>query len=99
MTTGMQRQKAAVLSGEWPLYRYDPRLTPQAKNPLTLDSKAPSIPFKDYAYMETRFKMLTLSHPEEAKHLLELAQKDAKARYRFYQQMAAMKYGEEADEA
>jgi len=97
MTTGMQRQKAAVLSGQWPLYRYDPRLTPQGKNPLSLDSKAPSIPFKDYAYMETRFKMLTLSHPEEAKHLLGLAQQDAKARYQFYRQLAAMKYGEEAN--
>jgi pyruvate-ferredoxin/flavodoxin oxidoreductase len=95
MSTGLQNQKAAVASGHWPLYRYDPRLTDQGKNPLVLDSKPPSISIKDYAYMETRYKMLTRSHPEQAKKLLELAQKDAKARYRFYQQFAAMHLSED----
>ncbi|HYK88294.1 MAG TPA: thiamine pyrophosphate-dependent enzyme, partial [Acidobacteriota bacterium] len=94
MTHGLQNQKAAVNSGHWPLYRYDPRLTEQGKNPLTLDSKAPSIPIKDYAYMETRYKMLTLSQPEEAKRLLQLAQRDARMRYHFYQQLASLKYGD-----
>ncbi len=95
MTTGMQNQKAAVNSGHWPLYRFDPRLAAQGKNPLLLDSKAPSIPIKDYAYQETRYKMLSLSQPEHAKKLLELAQQDAKARYQYYQQLASLKYGEE----
>jgi pyruvate-ferredoxin/flavodoxin oxidoreductase len=94
MTTGMQNQKAAVNSGHWPLYRYDPRLTREGKNPLQLDSKAPSIPLKDYAYSETRYKMLVMSQPEEAKRLIQLAQEDARARYSFYQQLASMKYGE-----
>jgi pyruvate-ferredoxin/flavodoxin oxidoreductase len=94
MTTGLQHQKAAVASGHWPLYRYDPRLGAQGKNPLTLDSKPPSISLKDYAYSETRYKMLTRSHPEEAKHLLDLAQKDVTSRYRFYQQFAAMNLSE-----
>jgi len=97
MTRGLQNQKAAVNSGHWPLYRYDPRLAEQGKNPLTLDSKPPSIPIKDYAYMETRYKMLTFSHPEEAKRLLALAQRDAQMRYHFYQQLASLKYGDGGD--
>ena len=89
----MQQQKAAVNSGHWLLYRYDPRLTEQGKNPLTLDSKPPSIPIKDYAYAETRYKMLTLSNPEEAKRLLKLAQQDVLARHQFYQQLTGITYG------
>jgi pyruvate-ferredoxin/flavodoxin oxidoreductase len=101
MTTAMNNQKAAVNSGHWLLYRYDPRLAAQGKNPLMLDSKAPSIPVKDYIYSETRYKMLTLSQPEEARRLLKLAQEDVKNRYRFYQQLADMKsvQGEEDEVA
>jgi pyruvate-ferredoxin/flavodoxin oxidoreductase len=94
MTTAMNNQKAAVNSGHWVLYRYDPRLAAQGKNPLMLDSKEPTMPVKDYIYSETRYKMLTLSQPEEAKRLLDLAQEDVNNRYRFYQQLAAMKYGQ-----
>ena len=94
MTKGMQQQKAAVNSGHWLLYRYDPRLSKQGKNPLILDSKPPSIPVKDYAYSETRYKMLTLSQPEEAKRLLQLAQGDITARRTFYQQLAGLEYGD-----
>jgi hypothetical protein len=57
-----------------------------------LDSKAPSIPMKDYAYAETRYKTLTLSQPEEAKRLMELAQGDVRARYQFYQQLAGLSF-------
>ncbi|MBN1570748.1 MAG: pyruvate:ferredoxin (flavodoxin) oxidoreductase [Acidobacteria bacterium] len=92
MSRGMQQQKAAVNSGHWLLYRYDPRLTAQGKNPLSLDSKAPSIPIKDYAYAETRYKMLTLSNPEEAKRLLQLAQGDVNSRYQYYQQLAGLDF-------
>ncbi len=92
MTLGMHHQKLAVNSGHWPLYRYDPRLAAEGKNPLMLDSKPPSIPMKDYAYMETRYKMLALSQPEEAKRLIELAQRDAIARYNMYQQLASLKF-------
>jgi pyruvate-ferredoxin/flavodoxin oxidoreductase len=92
MSRAMQQQKAAVNSGHWLLYRYDPRMTEQGKNPLSLDSKPPSIPIKDYAYSETRYKMLTLSNPEEAKRLLQLAQGDVKARYQFYVQLAGLEF-------
>lgn len=92
MTRGLRQQKAAVDSGHWLLYRYDPRLAAQGRNPLTLDSRPPSIPMRDYAYSETRYKMLTLSNPEEAKRLLELAQEDVKTRYQFYQQLAGLEF-------
>jgi pyruvate-ferredoxin/flavodoxin oxidoreductase len=93
MTRGMNNQKAAVQSGAFPIYRFDPRLIAEGKNPFLLDSKPPSIPIKDYMYMETRYKMLALSQPEAARNLLELAQKDAHARYNLYQQLANMKWG------
>lgn len=92
MTTGLSQQKAAVACGAWPLYRYDPRLTEQGKNPLQLDSKDPSIPFEQYAYKETRFKMLVKSNPEAAKRLLGEAQEYIDAHWKLYKQMAAMDY-------
>ncbi len=94
MRTGFAQQKAAVQSGFWPLYRFDPRLVAQGKNPLQLDSKAPSQSLKDYAYNETRYTMLTKSQPDEAKRLIELAQQDVTSRWRMYEQLAAMKYGQ-----
>ena len=88
MTTGMVNQKAAVESGHWPLYRYNPKLKNEGKNPLKLDSKAPKIRFEDYAYMEARYKMLTKSNPEEAKRLITLAQQDVDKRWATYEEMA-----------
>ena len=93
MRTGVDNHKAAVECGFWPLYRYNPLLSQEGKNPLKLDSKEPKISFKDWAYSETRFKMLTKSKPEEAKRLLEAASVDVAARWNLYTQMADMKYG------
>ena len=90
---GFAHQKAAVASGAWPLFRFDPRLAEQGKNPLQLDSKAPSIPLEDYIYNETRFKMLTVSAPETAKRLLAQGQENVNARWKLYEHMAAMDYG------
>ena len=97
MSNGFAQQKAAVASGFWPLYRFDPRLAEQGTNPLQLDSKDPSIPLEEYAYNETRYKMLTKTNPAAAKRLLELAQSDANSRWKTYQRMAAMQYGEEVE--
>ncbi|MEJ2616158.1 MAG: pyruvate:ferredoxin (flavodoxin) oxidoreductase, partial [Ignavibacteriaceae bacterium] len=66
MGAGMQNQKAAVDSGYWQLYRYNPDLSKEGKNPFKLESKGLKIPLKDYAYMETRYKMLTKTHPDRA---------------------------------
>ncbi|MBP9024677.1 MAG: pyruvate:ferredoxin (flavodoxin) oxidoreductase [Phycisphaerae bacterium] len=90
MRQGLQTQEKAVKSGHFPLFRYNPELAAEGKNPLQLDSKKPSISFEDYAYEQTRFKMLTKSKPEEAKRLLALGQQDVAARWRLYEQLAAM---------
>ncbi len=94
MRTGFDQQKAAVDSGSWVLYRYDPRRADKGLNPLQLDSKAPKIPLKDYAYNETRFKMLTQSKPEEAERLIKLAQQDVNETWQKYQQLASLDYSQ-----
>ena len=88
MTRGMVNQKAAVESGHWPLYRYNPMTAKEGKNPLKLDSKTPKIKFSEYAYLETRYKMLTKSDPEAAKRLMELAQEDVTKRWEVLEEMA-----------
>ena len=89
MTTGFQQQKAAVESGSWLLYRYNPDRVAAGENPLQLDSRSPKIPLEQYMYAENRFKMLTASKPEEAKHLLKQAQADVHTRWQMYQYLAA----------
>lgn len=88
MATGMKNQKAAVDSGYWQLYRYNPDLILEGKNPLKLESKGMKIPVKDYAYMETRYKMLTKSHPEIAEDLMKSLQKDVEVRWKMYENLA-----------
>ncbi len=83
----MTNQKAAVESGYWPLFRFNPALLKENQNPFKLDSKAPKISLKDYAYMETRYKMLTKSHPEDAQRLIKLAQEDVNERWAIYENL------------
>jgi pyruvate-ferredoxin/flavodoxin oxidoreductase len=90
MRFGMDQQKAAVLSGHWPLFRYNPDLVKEGKNPFQLDSKPPSVPLKKYAYNETRYSMLAHSNPKAAAELLERAQQDVLARWRLYEHWASM---------
>ncbi len=92
MSQAMFRQEAAVKSGHWMLYRYNPALIDQGKNPLQLDSKAPSISFKEYAYAENRFRSLKAKDPERAEMLLKLGQQDCDRRWNLYRQLAAMDY-------
>jgi pyruvate-ferredoxin/flavodoxin oxidoreductase len=92
MARGLEQQKLAVQSGHWPMYRYDPRLVEEGKNPLVIESKEPSIPLSQYAYNETRYKMLTQMDEARAEELMKEAQQDAKSRWTLYQQMASMHY-------
>jgi pyruvate-ferredoxin/flavodoxin oxidoreductase len=87
---GMDQQRAAVLSGHWPLLRYNPALAHEGQNPLQLDCKPPSLPLKGYAYNETRYTMLAHSHPDTARRLLAEAQSDVMARWRLYEHWASM---------
>jgi pyruvate-ferredoxin/flavodoxin oxidoreductase len=87
---GMEQQKAAVQSGYWPLFRYNPMLAREGKNPFQLDSKPPSLPLKKYAYNETRYTMLAQTNSEVAKRLLDEAQHDINSRWRLYEHWAAL---------
>ena len=89
MTTGLQNQKAAVNSGHWLLYRFNPDRAAKGENPLQLDSSAPRIKLGEYRAMENRFKMLDKSHPEAAKVLLGQAQAEVNLRWKLYQHLAA----------
>ena len=89
MSKAIENQKAAVDSAYWILFRRNPELAKQGKNPLKLDSGAPKITFEEYAYKETRYKMLTKSHPEHAKKLLKLAQEDVNERWLIYQKLSS----------
>jgi pyruvate-ferredoxin/flavodoxin oxidoreductase len=90
MSRGMTSQKNAVMCGHWPLFRYDPSRAEQGENPLVLDSKEPKMTMAEYAYGETRYKMLTKSHPKEAEQLMVKAQADATARWLRYKNLAAI---------
>jgi pyruvate-ferredoxin/flavodoxin oxidoreductase len=90
---GMEQQKAAVLSGHWPLFRYDPRLAAQGKNPFQLDSRPPTLPLQKYAYNETRYTMLVQSKPQVARQLLHEAQEDVARRWRLYEHWATLGNG------
>ena len=90
MTTGLRNQKEAVESGHFPLYRYNPELAAQGKNPLQLDSKAPTMSFSEHALKENRFRILTKSDPEASKRLLEKADKLVAAKFDLLQKLADM---------
>ena len=85
---GAKQQKLAVESGQWLLYRYDPRRAERGENPLQLDSSAAKSKVKDFMMTENRFKMLTKSKPDDAKKFFEQSQVDADRRWKFYQYMA-----------
>ena len=81
MKNAQVEEKNAVASGYWHLFRFDPRLAEQGKNPFQLDSKAPSASYKEFIESEVRYNRLSRSNPERAAYLFEKAEKDAKAKY------------------
>ena len=93
MARGLNQQKLAVQSGAWPVYRYDPRRAESGENPLVIEAREPTARWEDYAYNETRYKMLTLSDEDRAEMLNKKATAGIKNRWQLYQQMAAMHYG------
>ena len=88
MAKGMQHQKLAVESGYWPLYRYNPKLADENKNPFQLDSSDPKIPLQDYIYTEGRYRMLQQSDPVVARFLLGQAEKAVSRRWQQYKHLA-----------
>ncbi len=88
-------QERAVQSGHWPLLRYDPRRTADGLNPLQLDSKAPSIDYRELTSNETRFHMLWRSHADDAERFLQQSQAESRTKYHYYQQLAAIDFSKE----
>ena len=93
METGLAQQQAAVDSGQWLLYRYNPALEAEGKNPLSLDSRTPKMPVGEYMNMQNRFRMLTQSKPERAKMLFKKAAEAAEARWDMYEYLASRQIG------
>lgn len=81
MRKGLEQQKLATQTGYWPLYRYNPLLAAEGKNPLLLDSKEPTLPLEKFIYNETRYRMLTQSDPQRAEMLLHAASDSVRARW------------------
>lgn len=99
MSKGLDQQDLAVKSGIWPLYRFNPDRADEGKNPLQLDSKAPSIPLAEYAYNELRYRSLLKSNEERAKKLMKEAQQEVYKRWAIYKHMAQMDYSLEEETA
>ncbi len=95
MDSAIEGCKEAVASGHWPVYRYDPRLAAEGKNPLQFESKEPKMKFSDYALKQNRYKILTKINPAAAEDLLGKADKITAGRYEMYKNLAAMKFGGE----
>ena len=91
---GMEQQKLAVQTGYWPLFRYNPDLQREGKNPLQLDSRAPSLPLEKYMLNETRFNILNHADAASAKHLLGEAVDDIHSRWELYEKLASLPPGD-----
>ena len=87
MGSSMMEEKKAVEAGYWHLYRYNPALKAEGKNPFTLDSKEPKNDFQEFLMRENRFASLKLAFPEKAQQLYDKAERDAKERYQNYVKM------------
>jgi pyruvate-ferredoxin/flavodoxin oxidoreductase len=99
MTAGLGEQKKAVTSGHWPLYRYNPDLADEGKNPLQLDSKEPTTSFADYAYGENRYMVLKKAQPEHADALMKAAERDVRRQQRTYRNLAAIDWSANGEES
>jgi pyruvate-ferredoxin/flavodoxin oxidoreductase len=89
-TIGYTQQQKAVDSGAWILYRFNPNLFKEGKNPLQLDSKEPSLDLTEYEYQEGRFRVLKQNRPEAAEELMKLAKADVAYRWNLYKQLAGL---------
>ncbi|MBV2096171.1 MAG: pyruvate:ferredoxin (flavodoxin) oxidoreductase [Candidatus Thiodiazotropha sp. (ex Codakia orbicularis)] len=97
LSNNIRQQELAVDSGHWPLFRYDPRRSEKGENPLKMDSKEPSIPYRDFAATETRFSVLERTHPGLSERFLRQAQHHIRTRYQLYEQLAKLAVGETND--
>lgn len=92
MGKSQRREKEAVEAGYWHLWRFDPRLAEEGKNPFVLDSKEPTADFQEFLQGEVRYTSLQRNFPEEAAELYAEAEKAAKDRYDKYVRLANAEY-------
>ncbi len=97
MTAGVDAQRKAVQSGYWPLYRYNPALAVESKNPLQLDSKAATISFEEYTNNENRYRMLKKANPAQAEALMKKAGEWAREHFAYYQKLAALSFDDNGE--
>ncbi|MDD5018108.1 MAG: thiamine pyrophosphate-dependent enzyme, partial [Eubacteriales bacterium] len=88
MSKSQAEEKLAVEAGYWHLYRYNPELKAEGKNPFTLDSKAPSASYQDFICSEIRYKSLQKMFPDVAEDLFNKAEKEARERYEYYKKLS-----------
>ncbi len=88
MGTSIAEEKKAVECGYWHLYRYNPNLKEEGKNPFVLDSKEPTKPFKDFLQGEVRYSSLMSLFPETAEEMFDAAEKHAEDRYALYKKLS-----------
>ncbi len=88
----MDQEKRAVEAGYWHLYRYNPLLKQEGKNPFILDSKEPTASFRDFLMSEVRFASLKITFPDVAEELFQKAEADAKERYEIYKNLATLPF-------
>jgi pyruvate-ferredoxin/flavodoxin oxidoreductase len=93
MVKGLEQQRLAVQSAAWPLLRYNPALPLAGKNPLILDSKDPTVPLEQYAYNETRYRMLLQSDEPRAEQLMQEAKREVRERWERYRRLAGTSGG------
>jgi pyruvate-ferredoxin/flavodoxin oxidoreductase len=91
-SVGLDQQKAAISSGMWPLYRFNPESLDKGQNPLSLDSREPSTDVADYLYNEIRFKALKMSKPEVAEKMLADIRVHIKRQWETYKYMSDRVY-------
>jgi pyruvate-ferredoxin/flavodoxin oxidoreductase len=93
LSRNLTQQELAVKAGHWPLFRFDPRWAAKGEKPLRLESKKPSIPYREFAETEMRFGILSRTHPQAARELMQKAQQEVEQRHRYYEQLATLEHG------
>ena len=94
LSHNLRQQDLAVKAGHWPLLRYDPRLRAQGRNPLSVDSAAPSIPFAEFARHEARFTVLERLRPDASAKFMDAAGEQARLRHQEYVELSEMQLPE-----
>jgi pyruvate-ferredoxin/flavodoxin oxidoreductase len=97
MTVAQAEEKKAVQSGYWHIYRYDPRLADAGKNPLTIDSKAPTLSYRDFLMGENRYNLLARANPERADMLFNMAEMQATKKLAHLQFLASQSFDDKEE--